>query len=148
LPGGPGAYVLFFLLESDRTLAVGRLGVFHLPSGIYAYVGSALGPGGLAARVGRHLRGRGAVHWHVDYLRAQVAPTAVWLAEGNGRRECIWAAVLARTGGASLPAPGFGASDCRCPAHLIHLPALPDLAAFARQTGDPVSSFRGCFESV
>jgi Uri superfamily endonuclease len=135
LPCGPGTYVLFLLLESDRTLTVGRLGAFHLPSGVYAYVGSALGPGGLAARIGRHLRGHGAVHWHVDYLRACAAPIAVWLAEGTGRRECAWAAVLAGMEGASLPAPGFGASDCRCPAHLIRLPALPDRAAFTDLTG-------------
>jgi Uri superfamily endonuclease len=65
---------------------------------------------------------------------------AVWLAEGDRRRECAWAAGLARMDGASLPVPGFGASDCRCPAHLIHFPDLPDREPFERIVGEAVQA--------
>ena len=135
LPPRPGTYALILHLDRGRALTVGRLGRFRLPTGIYVYVGSARGPGGLAARVGRHLRrsGTGAgpaapPHWHIDYLGPVARPVAVWLAEGDRRRECAWAARLAQMDGASLPVPGFGASDCRCPAHLVHFATRPSLA--------------------
>ena len=42
---------------------------WNLEPGLYAYVGSAWGPGGLVARVGRHMRGRfKKPKWHVDWL--------------------------------------------------------------------------------
>jgi len=43
--------------------------------GWYVYVGSALGPGGLAAKVGRHLGGRKMCRWHTAYLRAVILRT-------------------------------------------------------------------------
>jgi Uri superfamily endonuclease len=87
---------------------------------VYVYFGGAYGPGGLAARLGRHLRGGGRRHWHVDHLRAEaeVLGAAVW--PGGG--ECAWRAAVQDTGGAGVPWPRFGSSDCRrCPAHLLSL---------------------------
>ena len=139
---GPGTYVLWFQLERDREIEVGRLGRFHVSAGIYAYVGSARGPGGVAARVARHLRRSRSSHWHVDYLRAEAEPVGVWWAAGGGRRECAWAAALARMPRATLPVAGFGASDCRCSTHLIRFPALPTAPAFARAVGQPVMEVR------
>jgi Uri superfamily endonuclease len=136
LPARPGDYVLFLSLQDDRSLIIGRLGRFFFPAGIYAYVGSARGPGGLAARLARHMRHPKSLHWHVDTLRTASRPVAVWFAVQEQERECAWAAVLARMPGASLPAPRFGASDCRCPAHLIHFPTLPDLPSFAAAAGE------------
>ena len=52
-------------------IVVGRLGVIQAERGYYVYVGSALGSGGLAARVGRHCRREKRLRWHVDYLRAR-----------------------------------------------------------------------------
>ena len=37
-----------------QEVPIGKLGVLHMLPGIYVYVGSALGPGGLAARIERH----------------------------------------------------------------------------------------------
>jgi len=128
LPSRPGTYALLLFLESERVLTVGRLGRFRFPRGFYIYVGSAHGPGGLSARVARHLRCPKPLRWHVDYLRPHTRPAAVWLAEGDRRWECDWAAALTRLDGASLPAIGFGSSDCRCPAHLVHFPTPPDCA--------------------
>ena len=127
---GGGTYVLWLHLGRPRRIAVGRLGVIAFPYGHYAYVGSAQGPGGLAVRVGRHLRGGGRPHWHLDYLRRAAVPTAVWLCISPRRWEHEWAAALSAMAGARLPAPGFGASDCRCAAHLIALPDRPAVDAF------------------
>jgi Uri superfamily endonuclease len=140
-----GTYVLWLRLARDREIGVGRLGRFHFPAGIYAYVGSALGPGGIAARVARHLRRRTSLHWHVDYLRAEAQPVRAWWAPGDRRRECAWSAALAQMPEATLPAPGFGASDCRCTTHLICFPALPAVRDFARAVGEPVMEV--CFDA-
>jgi len=37
--------------------------------GYYIYIGSAFGPGGVRARMLRHLRADKPKHWHIDYLR-------------------------------------------------------------------------------
>lgn len=132
LPHLPATYVLVLRLPRPATIAVGRLGTFHFPSGWYAYTGSARGPGGLAARISRHLRSPKPLHWHVDYLRTAVEPVGIWYALGAQKRECVWARALAGFPGALIPAPRFGASDCRCRAHMVHFAALPDMAAFAR----------------
>ncbi len=139
LPDRPGTYVLVLRLARPTTIGVGRLGRFSFPPGWYAYVGSARGSGGLAARIARHLRSPKPLHWHVDYLRADARPVEVWYAVGIRKRECVWAQALFDLPGASVPVPRFGASDCHCQAHLVHFAAPPDPATFARAVGEPVS---------
>jgi Uri superfamily endonuclease len=120
-----GTYALCFVLPEPLSLQVGRLGTIHLPSGLLVYVGSALGSGGLRARLHRHLTRDKRLHWHIDTLSAQTPPH-FWLALADGEHhECDWAQRLAAHPLASIPAPGFGSSDCKqgCPAHLIAFPA-------------------------
>ena len=131
--------MLILSLPRPATIDIGRLGHFQFPAGWYAYVGSAHGPGGLAARISRHLRSPKPLRWHVDYLRVPARPVAVWCALGVRERECAWAGALSGLPGASTPAPRFGASDCRCPTHLVYFAAPPDVGAFARAVGEPVS---------
>lgn len=133
-----GTYALVMRLSHRLAIDVGQLGRFEFPAGWYAYVGSAVGPGGLAARVGRHRRASKTLHWHVDYLRAHARAIAVWYAIGDWDRECAWAAALSILPGASVPVPGFGSSDCRCAAHLIYFEAPPDLSTFASAVPDPI----------
>lgn len=133
-----GTYVLILHLETVTSIEVGRLGCFDFAPGYYAYVGSACGPGGLAGRLRHHLaltlrRGVHAAprrHWHIDYLRDAAEVVEVWLGAGAAGREHAWAALLQQLAGATLPVARFGASDCTCPAHLFHFPAMPSLEAF------------------
>lgn len=124
-----GTYVLALWLDAPRAISIGRLGGFEFPPGWYLYVGSALGPGGLAARLSRHFRrftsGKRA-HWHVDYVREVAAWGGAWACHSQKRLECTWAGVLRRQPDASIVARGFGASDCRCPAHLVRVESIPD----------------------
>ena len=133
-----GTYVLALWLEAPCELSVGRLGAFRFPAGWYLYVGSAFGPGGLLARLGRHWRrlasGKHA-HWHLDYLREQAVWAGAWGCDSSHRLECTWAATLHRLPGAEIVVPGFGASDCRCRTHLVRVPALPDEDWFASALG-------------
>jgi len=138
-PDQEGTYALILELPRAAELQIGRLGRFQFPAGRYAYVGSARGPGGLAARISRHLRASKPLHWHIDYLRARAQPIEVWYATGAQKRECAWAQALSRLPSGSTPAPRFGASDCRCATHLIHFVAPPDAEAFSRAVGEPIS---------
>ncbi|MGD8243871.1 MAG: GIY-YIG nuclease family protein [Anaerolineae bacterium] len=137
-PRQPGSYALIMRLHQGLALEVGQLGRFYFPPGWYAYAGSARGPGGLAARLSRHLRPVKAAHWHVDHLRAQSEVTAVWYTKGCRKQECIWALALSELPDACVLAPGFGASDCRCETHLLYYPKPPNRSMFARSVGDRV----------
>ena len=98
-----------------------------LPAGDYVYVGSACGPGGLRARLGRHLSGAGRPHWHIDALRGHARIVGAYYCVSALRLECRWVQALLALPGVTAPAPGFGASDCRsgCLAHLVLCDAPP-----------------------
>lgn len=130
-----GTYAVGLFLASPVICRIGALGAWELPQGGYLYVGSAWGPGGLRARVGRHLRGSDQRRWHIDYLRQVAEPVSAWLAP-HARLECAWARFLTESPIADIIIPGFGASDCGCAAHLfyidgdlptLHLPGAPDV---------------------
>jgi Uri superfamily endonuclease len=137
-PDSAGSYILILRLARTAAITVGRLGTFDFPSGWYAYVGSARGPGGLGARLRRHSRPSKALHWHIDHLRAFADLVEVWYATGLQHRECTWAGSLLRLAGAETLAPRFGASDCRCRSHLIRLAAKPSATGFAGTVGESV----------
>jgi Uri superfamily endonuclease len=124
LPKQAGTYALVLRLNTQRELSVGRLGRFDLFAGTYIYLGSALGPGGLRARLSRHLNGIGSPHWHIDYLRDFTSPLLVIYTLSDQRLECDWSQAMLGLAEARIPAPGFGASDCRraCRAHLVAFP--------------------------
>lgn len=124
-PRLPGSYLLVLELERTTTLHIGRLGCYVMPAGWYIYSGSAMG--GLAQRVGRHLRASAVRRWHLDYLRAEAAIREVRLFPGRRKRECDLAQAVLALPQASLAVPGFGASDCRCRGHLAYFPVRPAL---------------------
>jgi Uri superfamily endonuclease len=133
-----GTYVLALWLDAPREIAIGRAGVFHFPAGWYLYTGSAFGPGGLRARLARHWRRTASgkrAHWHVDHLREQAVWVGAWGCGSDQRLECAWATALRRLPDARIVAAGFGASDCRCPSHLVHVPALPAEEWFSGNLG-------------
>lgn len=118
LPAGPGAYVLILDIPRSVPLRINTLPRIHLPPGRYAYVGSAKGPGGIRARVRRHLRRRKKAHWHVDHLTA--AGSVVEVLAHPDADECDIVDRLLRDPGTTIPVAGFGSSDCkRCTAHLV-----------------------------
>ncbi|MEE9210220.1 MAG: GIY-YIG nuclease family protein [Kiloniellales bacterium] len=122
LPSDPGAYLLLIELTAPLALDIPRLGDATLAPGRYAYGGSAYGPGGLRARIGRHLRRDKPQRWHVDRLTG--AGQVIGVRAHPGGWECALVRDLLQVPGVSVPLPGFGSSDCRaCPAHLVMLPA-------------------------
>lgn len=116
-PASGGTYVLLVELASPVAISVGRLGSIHFDAGIYAYVGSAFGPGGLAARLRRYIVGPRKTHWHIDHLLERAAVTGALHRADLERRECHWARWVGNRAKAHVP--GFGSSDCRCESHLF-----------------------------
>lgn len=112
------------MVRTATALEAGRLGRIRFDPGFYAYVGSAFGPGGLEARISRHLRTGKRRHWHIDYLLESADVVRIWTITGNQRLECILARLLAKFRGAR-GVTGFGASDCNCVSHLVALPRVP-----------------------
>ena len=127
IPTAGGTYALLMELAHPQTLLIGRLGRLSFPSGDYIYIGSALGTGGLRARLRGYLTTERRPHWHIDYLLKEATLRGVLYLAAEQRLECAWCRALAALPGAQFPASGFGSSDCRaqpyrCSAHLIAFP--------------------------
>jgi sugar fermentation stimulation protein A len=151
-----GLYLLLMKLDCGAVIEAGALGARAYGAGWYVYAGSARA--GLARRLARHARPDKKFHWHIDYLLERAAlvrsiayelPDAAsedllrarllesiknnapgLLAHANAltRTECLLAAAVAALPGAAAAAPRFGASDCRCAAHLFYFTRAPRLA--------------------
>ncbi|MCB9735583.1 MAG: DNA/RNA nuclease SfsA [Deltaproteobacteria bacterium] len=124
-----GHYLAVMCLDAPVELAIGALGARPFPAGDLVYVGSAQRQ--LAARLARHRRrGDKRLRWHVDYLREAARWVEGRLLAGATGPECGLADAVAALPGARRVVPGFGASDCGCAGHLVHVPegaALPGL---------------------
>ncbi|MET0090438.1 MAG: GIY-YIG nuclease family protein [Candidatus Thiodiazotropha sp.] len=135
-PKAPGTYVLVLHCPRKQTLRIGSLGTHTLPGGWYLYVGSAFGPGGVAARCGHHRRISVRPRWHIDYLRAGCRLAEIWYTHDPHHREHAWAGLLSQNMGLNQPVAGFGASDCGCGSHLFHSVVKPQGQAFRRLVTD------------
>jgi len=133
VPARPGSYILILRVEQTATLDVGRLGKICLARGWYGYVGSALGPGGLAGRVKHHLSSRARPRWHIDYLRDIARLEAIWVSTQPVRREHDWARLLEESGDAGIGVHSFGSSDCRCASHLLRWNGKPSARRFGNR---------------
>ncbi len=119
-----GAYLLVVELE-------GSLERWSLGPGLYAYVGSAWGPGGLLARVRRHLtKSFKRPKWHIDYLTSAGRPLVAFLFPGLTEDE-LYEAVSEVLEPA---AKGFGSTDTKHYTHLFKLEPrlLPEALARIR----------------
>ncbi len=141
LPPQPGTYILLLEMVEDQAVSIGKLGTFNLERGWYAYIGSAFGSGGLRGRLKHHLTPPARPHWHIDYLRTAATVREVWTVASRTPYEHVWAERLLALPGATIPISRFGASDCRCAAHLFRFAERPLLAEF--QTFNPEIAITG-----
>jgi len=106
-------------VEAHGSACVGHLGLQRF-DGLYLYVGSALGPGGLK-RVERHravaLGQNKTRRWHIDYLLALGELKGVFVLKTEEKLECALAQELGKRFEPAVK--GFGSSDCRCETHLF-----------------------------
>ena len=114
-----GTYILKIKVNISQNIEIGKLGNFTFKRGYYFYVGSAHGPGGVKARVTRHLKKNKVNRWHIDYLRSAGCVSDILVTYEKRKKECIWASNLNLSPLLSTPVIGFGSSDCNCPSHLF-----------------------------
>jgi len=121
----PGTYVLVLSSRSTDLIQIGRLGALQFQSGFYVYVGSALGPGGVRARLAHHLKASRRPHWHIDYLRTHTKLEEICYPLDTRRLEHVWAKHIGLAEGASVPLVGFGSTDCGCESHVFFFEQRP-----------------------
>ena len=136
----PGTYALVLRSDASTWTRIGRWGRLNVRPGYYIYVGSALGPGGVLARVSRHCREPKSKHWHIDYLREFTILASVWYSHSPIRLEHCWAEAVAKLNETEL-VKGFGCSDCRCESHLFYSASEPKLTSFAAAVRSSVKSW-------
>ena len=129
-----GSYILVLVAEVEKIVPIGAKGLLKVPPGSYYYCGSAFGPGGLRARVGRHARPVKVHRWHIDYLRHQLAVREVWISRDGINQEHTWASLLNKAHRSNIPMLGFGSSDCHCSAHLFHFKKPLQFETFRKWT--------------
>jgi len=118
VPASGGAYLLILRLDRRHAVDIPTLSADILPPGWYAYAGSARGPGGVSARIARHLKTDKPVHWHIDRLTPAAA--ALFALAYPQADECALISALVNRGAFAVPLAGFGSSDCRaCDSHLL-----------------------------
>ena len=117
-----GVYILILRLDQESYIQIGKFGNFQFRKGFYAYIGSALGIGGVK-RVDRHFNvstGKNPTRkWHIDYLSSKSKIIGAMLIPTEEAIECKLARRLIKISGISI-IPGFGCTDCTCETHLIY----------------------------
>lgn len=110
------SYQLLIELAAPARVGIGKLGTFDFPAGRYVYTGSARR--NMEARIARHQRRDKPLRWHIDYLTSLPDCTVLEVSR-SAETECA----LNQATAGSLPARGFGASDCvsGCGSHLKYL---------------------------
>ncbi|PIJ61940.1 endonuclease [Mesotoga sp. H07.pep.5.3] len=106
--------VLLFLREAAEVSSSKKK--WHLESGYYLYVGSAMNS--LTERVKRHLLEEKKKHWHIDFLREKAEVLAVLLLPTKTSKEEELSNLISNY---CIAVPGFGASDCKTDSNLYRV---------------------------
>jgi sugar fermentation stimulation protein A len=116
-----GSYLLILSLDTDKEIAIGKLGSIFFKKGFYIYIGSAMKD--LTPRIERHKRKRKNLFWHIDYLREHAALVHALPIRSSSRLECEIAGSLCNVTSVSIK--NFGSSDCSCSSHLFYMDRNP-----------------------
>ncbi len=117
-----GSYILFLSTNNQTTQIISKLGELSFLPGIYLYIGSALGLGGLVKRIERHLKKSKKIFWHIDNLTSSDFFTITAYIEiyNYKKLECSIANLIRENFSEEeyIEYKGFGSSDCCCESHL------------------------------
>jgi Uri superfamily endonuclease len=118
-PSVAGAYVLLIAITDPFEVTWPSKRGTIIEAGRYLYCGSAKGPGGIRARLSRHMRRGKSIRWHVDRLTEVGTVAGAWVFPDGD--ECALVGSLSHL---PVPVDGFGSTDCtRCRSHLLAWPS-------------------------
>ena len=138
--------MLLFKLAKRCDIRVGQNLNLSFAPGLYGYVGSALGPGGLQARLRRHASVASRKHWHIDYLLPHTQLVGALMVLSRDRVECDLASWVGEV--ASLCFPGFGASDCKRKSHLFLIGGASRASVFIDKAASRVGAIFVSMEEI
>jgi Uri superfamily endonuclease len=114
-----GYYILLIHNTKEIETIIGYLGRKRLEKGYYLYIGSAQGPGGVGARVNRHLKKKKKIRWHIDYLTTRPTMRIVGIVYTCTTENGAETKIANIIGEKAKPAiPKFGSTDTRDLTHL------------------------------
>lgn len=125
-----GCYILVVNIPEDTAIKVGSLGTLPFQEGYYAYVGSAMN--GLEQRIGRHLRKKKAIRWHIDYILQYGTVHCALIKENDLKEECMISNALEKK---FQPIRSFGSSDCSCSSHLYRIGGMRKFKGLVKDMG-------------
>ncbi len=137
-----GTYIVTLKMETSQDIEVGRIGKHNFKKGFYLYVGSAHGPGGLNARLARHMKKDKSKRWHIDYIRNAGFVTSIIVQYGKEKKECTWAEKLKSSDFLIMPINRFGSSDCTCRSHLFYSKKMLTLKVLKNIINEPVDQIK------
>ncbi len=120
IPSTKGTYVILLRIDKVFRDNVGSLGMVMLEPGLYVYIGSACGYGGLKSRILRHINKEKKIRWHIDYITSKSFSKVVAIAYTfieKSLEECI-SRILEYSPLFSIAWPKFGCSDKHSKTHL------------------------------
>ncbi len=126
LPARPGCYIVVLEVSGEVPVEAKTIKV-TVTRGVYVYIGSGGGPGGLRARILRHLKRRKRIWWHIDRLTASSSVRVVGAVyceapECRSAGEASIAECLSGKG--YIPVRRFGSTDDpRSESHLYRAPS-------------------------
>jgi Uri superfamily endonuclease len=120
IPSDKGTYIIILSVKRGGHIRIGRLGIFEIAEGYYAYVGSAHGSGGMKARIRYHIQRVDKPRWHIDYFKQLAVPIEVWFTTAGLRLEKNWAEIMNNWSWFNKTIAGFGSSDYHR-GHVTHL---------------------------
>lgn len=123
IPKAPGIYALILKVHQTLEIAIKSLGFVNLKPGIYCYIGSARGYGGLYSRISHHIRRpKPRIRWHIDYLtnNPSISIISVVYAVTDMDLESIFANNVSTSRCWSSTIPRFGATDKHDYTHLYY----------------------------
>ncbi|MEM1610149.1 MAG: GIY-YIG nuclease family protein [Sulfolobales archaeon] len=121
IPRDPGLYIIILSLERDICIEIGALGMVSIEPGIYGYIGSARGRGGLRSRIARHIAKDKKIRWHIDHLTSRRDVrilSIIYIRSKEDLEDAI--ADIVRSAICWIPSiQGFGSTDKRSYTHLF-----------------------------
>ncbi len=127
-----GTYILILILNKNKKIRIGKLGIINFNAGFYGYVGSAFGRGGLKSRLNHHLKITQSPLWHIDYFRRYSKIKKIWYKNSQQRLEHVWAELLSSMPEVDHQIELFGSSDCSCLSHFFYFKKMPSISRFRK----------------